>query len=84
MYFDKFDICEAYYVYASLWHGGQTSRDYAIFGKLHRMGFKPAMNLSVNSLSENALEIYLNLVLKRQGKESYDRELTQIDNPNRS
>lgn len=43
MEFNKFDICEAYHVYASLWNAGMYSRDYAIFGRLERIGFKPAM-----------------------------------------
>lgn len=63
MYFDRFDICEAYYLFAYLWHGGQWSKEYAIFGRLERMGFRvsPLFN-GRESLSENGKEIYDNLV----------------------
>ena len=62
MYFDKFDICEAYYVYASLYHSGQWSKAYAIFGRLERMKFKPSPMLSEEILTENALEIFNGLI----------------------
>ena len=57
MYFDRFDICEAYYLALSHCHGGQWSREYA---RLSRMGqyFKPSPMLSVESLSDNARVIY--------------------------
>jgi len=63
MYFDKFDICEAYYVFAMLWHRGQWSKEYEIFGRLDRIGFKPSPMLNgPENLTENGLNIYLNLV----------------------
>ena len=63
MWFDRFDICEAYYVFAMLHHGGQGSKEYEIFGRLNRMGFKPSPMLSgPEKLSENGLNIYLNKV----------------------
>ena len=64
-YFDKFDICEAYWCYASDWHSGQWSKIYEIFGRLDRMGFKPSPMLSTDSLEENAREIYDLLVEKK-------------------
>lgn len=65
MYFDRFDICEAYYVYAMLWHGGQSSEEYKIFGRLVNIGFRPSPLLSgPEKLSENGLEIYNNLIAK--------------------
>lgn len=64
-YFDRFDIAEAYYVFASLWHNGQDSQEYAIFGRLSRIGFKPSPMLGApEDLEENAQEIYLDLVEK--------------------
>lgn len=39
---NRFDICEAFYVYATLHHRGQGSKEYAIFGRLERIGFRPA------------------------------------------
>ena len=57
MYFDRFDICEAYYLALSHCHGGQWSREYARLCRLSRY-FKPSPMLDVDSLSENAREIY--------------------------
>jgi hypothetical protein len=57
MYFDRFDICEAYYLAFSHCHGGQWSREYARMCAMMRY-FKPSPYLSVDSLSENAREIY--------------------------
>jgi len=63
--FDRFDICEAYYVYAMLWHKGQWSKEYEIFGRLDRIGFKPSLMLSgPENLTENGYEIYSRLVQK--------------------
>lgn len=57
MYFDRFDICEAYYLALSHCHGGQWSREYERLCRLSRY-FKPSPLLSVDSLSDNAREIY--------------------------
>ena len=56
-YFDRFDIAEAYYLALSDCHGGQWSREYE---RLCRLGckFRPRPSLSVETLSENAREIY--------------------------
>ena len=56
-YFDRFDICEAYYLALSHCHGGQWSREYA---RLCCMAdyFRPSPMLSVDTLSDNAREIY--------------------------
>ena len=57
MYFDRFDIAEAWYLALSDCHGGQWSREYARLCKLSR-SFFPRRNLSVETLSDNAREIY--------------------------
>lgn len=62
MYFNKFDICEAYYLFAAHYHGGQFSKEYRIFGRLNKIKFEPSPSLSVRTLSENGLSIYNNLV----------------------
>ena len=63
MYWDRFDICEAYYVYAMLYHNGQWSKEYEIFGRLHNMKFKPSPLISNESdLTENGRVIFDNLV----------------------
>jgi len=57
MYFDRFDICEAYFLALSHCHAGQWSQEYARLCKLMSY-FKPAPNLSVDTLTDNAREIY--------------------------
>ena len=59
MYFDRFDICEAYFLALCDCHGGQWSREYARLCKM-RTYFTPSPMLSVDHLSENAREIYDN------------------------
>ena len=62
--FDRFDICEAYYLFACDWHRGQWSPEYAIFGRLHRMRFKPSPLLSRDTLSDNGRWILAQLIRK--------------------
>ena len=60
---NKLDICEAWYCFAMEWHGGQWSKEYKIFGRLHNMGFSPSPLLNnCDSLEENARTIYDELV----------------------
>lgn len=72
IYFDSFDICEAYWLYYCLWHrGGLTRRCYwqgrGIATQLSRMHFHPAPSLDLDSLSENGRAIYDSLVAKYEG-----------------
>lgn len=64
MYFNRFDICDAYYIFAANYHGGQFSKEYRYFGRLENCRYRPAPSLSEETLSENAKEIYDNLVSK--------------------
>jgi len=57
MYFDRFDICEAWYLALMHCHGGQWSREYERLCRLQRF-FRPSPLLSVESLSDNARAIY--------------------------
>ena len=57
MYFDRFDIVEAWYLALSHCHGGQWSPEYARLSKITTY-FRPSPLLSVDTLSENAREIY--------------------------
>lgn len=59
MYYDRFDICEAYYLALSHCHAGQWSLEYARLCKMTDY-FKPARSLSVETLNDNAREIYEN------------------------
>ena len=57
MYFDRFDIAEAYYLALTHCHGGQYSPTYARLCHMQKY-FKPSMGLCVESLTDNGLEIY--------------------------
>ena len=63
MWFDRFDIVEAYYLFFVHYHDGQNSEKYARLSKMSDY-FEPAANLGVGSLTENGLEIYNNLIEK--------------------
>ena len=64
--FDRFDICEAFYLFARHFHtSGDTSDE--IFKRLRRIGYKPGLTMRLYDdpelvLSGNALEIYDHLV----------------------
>jgi hypothetical protein len=57
MYFDRFDIAEAYYLALSHCHAGQWSPSYARLCRLQRF-FKPSICLGVDSLTDNGRAIY--------------------------
>jgi len=57
MYFDRFDIVEAWYLALSDCHSGQFSEEYRRLCKILTY-FKPSPMLCVDNLSENAREIY--------------------------
>ena len=61
-FFDRFDILEAYYIFGCQYSAGQFSKEYKYICRAIAVGFKPASNLNVNSLSYNGREIYDNLV----------------------
>lgn len=62
MYFDRFDIVEAHYLYYSHYHEGQWSDKYKRLCRiLTKLRFKPRPNLSYHTLSENGQAIYVNL-----------------------
>ena len=63
---DRFDIVEAYYLAFSHCHSGQWSREYARLSRMLRY-FKPRANLSVDTLSDNAREIYDRACLRMLG-----------------
>jgi hypothetical protein len=59
MYWDRFDIVEAWYLALCDCHGGQGSPEYARLSRMLRY-FRPSPMLSVDTLSENARMIYEN------------------------
>ena len=66
MEWNRFDICEAYYLYCRDNHQGQWSKEYEVLGRLINMRFKPGINLEVDELTENGKQIYDNLVSKEE------------------
>ena len=77
MYFNRFDILSAYYLFGSLYqsslrsskaslHPGQGSKEYAYLSRAEKCGFKPGPNFRIESLSENGREIYDGLVQKEE------------------
>jgi hypothetical protein len=68
MEFNRFDILEAYYVFGTNFHRGQSSKEYAYMGRCLACGFKPKPGLNVNTLTENGRAIYMALRLKKTGK----------------
>jgi len=69
MYFDRFDICEAYYLFGAEYHSGQGSREYAYMGRCLNAGFKPGIRFeNRDSLTDNGKEIYDALVEKYQNR----------------
>jgi hypothetical protein len=66
---NRFAVLDAYYMFASLYHGGQGSKEYAIFSRLDRLGYKPGLGASSQRperLSEDAREVFDQLVYKHE------------------
>lgn len=71
-YFDRCDILSAYYLFGSLYHGGQWTNEYAYMGRAMNCGFKPGLNFRFESLTENGQEIYNDLVARHESKSHAD------------
>jgi hypothetical protein len=67
MYFDRFDIAEAYWCYFADWHGGQASEEYRRLSGMRRY-FRPRPGLSYDTLTENGRDIYDAVVAREQGR----------------
>jgi len=63
VYFNRFDITEAYYLFLGDYHEGQFSEKYERLCRMTKY-FKPAPGLNYGNLSCNAQQIYNNLVAK--------------------
>ena len=79
MYWDRFDICAAYWWYACEFHGGKRSAEYAIFGRLARVHYKMGVgeSSSKRNLTENSRAILAQLVRRFRNGESPIRETRQ-------
>jgi len=68
-YFDRFDICAAWYWFAYDYHSGQFSKLYKVLGRLINMGFKISpLHNSIQDENFNAKNIYEALVIKSISK----------------
>lgn len=67
MYFDRFDVCEAWYLWLSHNHAGQWSDEYVRLCKMSTY-FTPGALFSYDSLTENGKAIYDNLCTKENNK----------------
>jgi hypothetical protein len=65
-YFNRFDVCEAHYLFLSQYHEGQASEKYARLSKLSTY-FNPGPFLCVERLEDNARDIYEALVDNETG-----------------
>ena len=65
MYFDRFDIMEAHYMFYSQYHEGQFSDGYRKLSLIQQV-YRPSLYgwCNENDLNENARAIYDNLVAK--------------------
>ena len=63
MYFDRFDVCSAWYLFLEQYHEGQGSDRYARLCKLMET-FYPSPLLCYETLNDNAREIFHSLVAK--------------------
>jgi len=63
MYFDRFDVCSAYYLFFCDYHEGQGSKKYNRLSRLETY-YKPGPFACYSNLSENAQCIYDSLVEK--------------------
>lgn len=63
--FNRIDIVEAHYLFLTHFHEGGGSKKYQRLSTIPtRFGFKPAPNLSYDTLTENGRDIYDALVRK--------------------
>jgi len=68
MYYDRFDIASAYYLFFVHYHEGQWSEKYRRLSKLTGY-FRPGLSVENGELSENAQAIYDALVEKEGAKQ---------------
>ncbi len=65
MYFDRFDVAEAHWLFCHDYHEGQGSDKYARLCRIQTW-LSPRPNLSYQALSENGKAIYDALVAKER------------------
>ena len=69
MNWDRFDICGAYWLFYSRYHGGQNSHGYRKLSQLARMKYNPGVGLQFGKFeTENQKQIYNQLVVKERSR----------------
>ena len=53
--FNRLDICDAWYLYATLYHGGQWTSGYRIFGRLQAIDFNPGDRVAAGATGPELL-----------------------------
>ena len=79
---NRFAICEGYYMFASLYHGGQDSKEYAYFGRLDKLGYKPgqaASSQDPNRLEEDSRDVFDRLVERHEAPAKAKAEQARIE-----
>lgn len=71
-YFDRFDICEAWDLFTALYHGGMGCELYQKRTVLSRIGYRARPSISVETLSDNAREMFDGLVSRYGFKPYFD------------
>lgn len=69
-YFNKLDVCSAWYLWLSENHGGQWSEEYIRLCKVSSY-FHPGLLFKYETMSENAKEIYDDLCNKHGQENTY-------------
>jgi len=73
MYFDRFDIVEAYHLWFTHFYDGMFHPNYIRRGRIEEnLQFEPSMSHSYDSLSENGKFIYDQLEEKKFVSRSYE------------
>ena len=62
--FNRYDICEAYYLFASLYHSGQDSKEYGYLSRLSKIDFNPSINLTEDKLTEYGKMVFDGLIAR--------------------
>jgi len=81
--FNRFDILEAHYLFAALYHNGQGSKGYSTLSRIVVTGFVPRHNLTPDTLTDNGQDIYANLVsdYNERQERADDMAYTYDDSP---
>jgi len=69
-------------MFASLYHGGQFSKEYAYFGRLDKLGYKPGLGASSQNpdrLDEDAREVFDALVERHEAPAKAKAEQARIE-----